>query len=303
MSKKIVDELIKQVESKQGAVPDERIQAIVNRIVKDLFHTIEEFDVTPSEFWTALNFLGTGANEYGLMAAGLGFERLLDIRMDEAEAKAGLSPNATPRTIEGPLYVAGAPESVGFARLCNDDEIGEPLVMEGQVFADDGVTPLKNALVEVWHANHLGNYSYFDSSQEAFNLRRSIRTDENGRYCFQSVMPLGYSVPPNGATEAVLKTLGRHGTRPAHIHFFVTADGHRKLTTQINIDGDPFLWDDFAFATREGLVPPVSKVTDQAEAAKYQLKGEFSHITFDFVLHADQQDVITTDITRVRASA
>ena len=60
MSKKIVDELIKQIESKQGAVPDERIQAIVNRIVKDLFYTIEEFDVTPSEFWTALN-LNTGS--------------------------------------------------------------------------------------------------------------------------------------------------------------------------------------------------------------------------------------------------
>lgn len=303
MSKKLVEELIKQVESKQGAVPDERAQAIVNRIVKDLFLTIEEFDVSPSEFWTALNFLGTGAPEFGLLAAGLGFERLLDIRMDEAEAKAGLSPNATPRTIEGPLYVAGAPVSEGFARLCNDDEIGEPLVMEGQVFADDGVTPLKNALVEVWHANYLGNYSYFDPSQEAFNLRRSIRTDENGRYCFQSVMPLGYSVPPNGATDTLLKILGRHGTRPAHIHFFVTADGHRKLTTQINIDGDPFLWDDFAFATREGLVPAITKINDAARAAKYQLKGEFAHINFDFVLHAEKSDIFSTDITRARAAA
>lgn len=303
MSKKLVEDLIKQVESKQGAVPDERAQAIVNRIIKDLFHTIEEFDVTPSEFWTALNFLGAGAPEFGLLAAGLGFERLLDIRMDEAEAEAGLSPNATPRTIEGPLYVAGAPESTGFARLCNDDEVGEPLVMEGQVFAEDGVTPLKNALVEVWHANHLGNYSYFDPSQVAFNLRRSIRTDENGRYCFQSVLPLGYSVPPNGATDTLLKVLGRHGTRPAHIHFFVTADGHRKLTTQINIDGDPYLWDDFAFATREGLVPAVTKVNDAGQAAKYHIKGEFAHITFDFVLHTDKPDVISTDISRARAAA
>ncbi|NYT61783.1 catechol 1,2-dioxygenase [Alcaligenaceae bacterium] len=303
MSKQLVDELIKQIESKQGTVPDARVQAIVNRIVKDLFYTIEEFDVSPSEFWTALNFLSASAPEFGLIAPGLGFERLLDIRMDEAEAKAGLSPDATPRTIEGPLYVAGAPVSTGFARLCNDDEIGEPLVMEGQVFAEDGITPLKHALVEVWHANHLGNYSYFDPSQKPFNLRRSIRTDENGRYSFQSVLPLGYSVPPNGATDTLLKALGRHGSRPAHIHFFVTADGHRKLTTQINIDGDPYLWDDFAFATREGLVPAISKVSDVAQAAKYQLKGEFSHIMFNFVLHADKTDVISTDISRARAAA
>src|SRR5690606_7899261 len=119
-----------------------RIKAIINRIVKDLFYTIEEFDVTPSEFWTTLNFLGSGAQEFGLVAAGLGFERLLDVRMDEAEAQAGLNPNVTPRTIEGPLYVAGAPESTGFAHLCKEDEIGDPLIMEGQIFAEDGVTPL-----------------------------------------------------------------------------------------------------------------------------------------------------------------
>lgn len=303
MSKQSIEALIKQIEGTETAVADERIKAIINRVVSDLFHTIEEFDVSPSEFWTALNFLGAGGKEFGLIAAGLGFERLLDVRMDEAEAKAGLSPNATPRTIEGPLYVSGAPESTGFARLCNDSEVGEDLIMEGQVFSEDGVTPLRNALVEVWHANHLGNYSYFDPSQEAFNLRRSIRTDENGRYCFQSVVPLGYSVPPNGATDTILKLVGRHGTRPAHIHFFVTAKDHRKLTTQINIEGDPYLWDDFAFATREGLVPPITKVNDPAQAAKYKLNGEFSHIVFNFTLHKEKPQVFSTEVARQRAVA
>ncbi len=302
MSKQSVENLLKQIAATEGEVADERIKAIINRIVSDLFHTIDEFDISPSEFWTALNFLGASGKEYGLIAAGLGFERLLDVRMDEAEAAAGLAGNTTPRTIEGPLYVSGAPESTGFAKMCGDDEVGEPLVMEGQVFSEDG-TPLRNALVEVWHANHLGNYSYFDPSQPDFNLRRSIRTDDNGRYCFQSVMPLGYSVPPNGATDTILKKLGRHGSRPAHIHFFVTADGHRKLTTQINIDGDPYLWDDFAFATREGLVPPVNKVNDDAQAAKYGLKGEFSHIVFNFTLHQEKAQLFSTDVTRTRAAA
>ncbi|PFW57253.1 catechol 1,2-dioxygenase, partial [Bacillus sp. AFS075960] len=78
-------------------------------------YTIEDFDVQPSEFWTALNYLNEAGREFGLIAAGLGFERFLDVRMDEAEAKAGIR-GGTPRTIEGPLYVAGAPESVGHAR-------------------------------------------------------------------------------------------------------------------------------------------------------------------------------------------
>ena len=81
--------------------------------------------------------------------------------------------------------------------------------------------------------------------------------------------------------------LGRHGHRPAHIHFFVTAPGYRKLTTQINIDGDEYLHDDFAFATRDGLIPTVGAQTDPAAIHAHGLNAPFAEITFDFVLHAE----------------
>jgi catechol 1,2-dioxygenase len=87
--------------------------------------------------------------------------------------------------IEGPLYAAGASESIAHARL-DDGEPAVPLLMRGRVTGEDG-KPLGNALVKVWHANHLGNYSYFDASQPAFNLRRSIRTDADGNYSFSGV--------------------------------------------------------------------------------------------------------------------
>jgi catechol 1,2-dioxygenase len=51
----------------------------------------------------------------------------------------------------------------------------------------------------------------------------------------------------------------------------VTAPGHRKLTTQINTDGDPYLWDNLAFATREGLVPPMRKVDDPAALRAHEV--------------------------------
>lgn len=37
----------------------------------------------------------------------------------------------------------------------------------------------------------------------------------------------------------MLTLLGRHGHRPAHVYFFLTAPGYRTPTTQINIKGDP----------------------------------------------------------------
>jgi catechol 1,2-dioxygenase len=303
MNKTAIDALLRQIESTEKDTGNPRVQAIVNRIVRDLFATIDEFDVQPHEFWSAVGYLTDAgrSGEWGLIAAGLGFERLLDLRMDAEEARKGLT-GGTPRTIEGPLYVAGAPESIGFARLDQDPQPGETLFMQGQVRGADG-KPVANATVEVWHANHLGGYSFFDPTQTPFNLRRTIRTDAEGRYRFRSKVPVGYSVPPNGATEKLLTALGRHGTRPAHIHFFVTAPGHRKLTTQINIDGDPYLWDDFAFATREGLVPALTKVTDQAALRAREVDEPFYSIDFDFDLHAQREGLPADQIERAHFEA
>ncbi|UZR96938.1 catechol 1,2-dioxygenase [Chondrinema litorale] len=302
MERSKIDEFLKVMESTEKG-GNERVKQIVNRIVKDLFYAIDDFNVTPDEFWTAINYLTeAGQNqEWGLIAPGLGFEHFLDMRLDEEEEKLGIK-GGTPRTIEGPLYVAGAPEEYGFARLDDGTELDEAEIvfMQGQVKDENG-NPVANARVEVWHANLKGNYSYFDSSQSDFNLRRSIITDENGRYQFRSIMPSGYSVPPKGSTEILLDALGRHGHRPAHIHFFISAEGFRKLTTQINIEGDPYLWDDFAFASREGLVPAVTKITDEKLIAGKELDQPYSSIDFDFSIQREHQTGPKAIVERKRA--
>ncbi|GAB2897382.1 catechol 1,2-dioxygenase [Paraburkholderia jirisanensis] len=302
MKRHAIDALLQKINDSAISEGNPRTKSIVNRIVRDLLCTIEDFDITPSEFWTALNFLSEAGQrlEFGLIAAGLGLEHFLDLRLDETEQQAGLE-GGTPRTIEGPLYVAGAPEFVAHARIDDGAEPGEPLVMRGRVLGANGM-PLANALVEVWHANHLGNYSYFDRSQREFNLRGAIHTDANGRYSFRSVVPVGYSVPPDSKTQQLLDQLGRHGHRPAHIHFFVTAPGHRKLTTQINIAGDPHLWDDFAFATRDGLIPELL-AAEGDEGKPYGLDGKFTLIEFDFALTRDRADLPRAEVERARANA
>jgi len=284
---------------------DPRVQQVVLRLLGDLCKAIEDLDITPTEFWSGVSYMSAAgaASELGLLAAGLGLERFLDIRADEAEQKAGLE-GGTPRTIEGPLYVAGAPESVGFARLDDGTESdrGDVLFMQGTVFDQHG-EPLPGATVEVWHANLLGNYSFFDQTQSHFNLRRTIVTDADGRYGFRSIIPVGYGCPPDGTTQQLLDLLGRHGRRPAHIHFFVSAPGHRKLTTQINIDGDEYLWDDFAFASRAGLVPPVQRIGDPAQIDAKRLDKPFASIDFDFHLYRDTEAAPSTVVERNRAAA
>jgi catechol 1,2-dioxygenase len=304
MDKKTIAALLDRIETTGVVGPaNPRIQTITRRLLGDLMLAIEELDISSEEFWQGLNYFAEAGrnNEMGLIVPGVGLEHFLDLRLDEAEAKAGLQ-GGTPRTIEGPLYVAGAPVCQGEARLDDGKTPGELVVMSGTVYGADG-KPAAGAQVEVWHADSQGNYSYFDTTQSAFNLRRTIITDAQGRYKFRSIMPLGYSAPPGGSTDRLLKQLGRHGTRPAHIHFFVSAHGHRKLTTQINIESDPHLWDDFAFGTREGLVPPIQRNSDAAAMAALGTDQPFHEIAFDFHLHAAEVQAPATDFARLRAAA
>ena len=282
---------------------DPRLKQVINRLLTDLMVAIDELDISMDEFWAGVAYIGQAgkANELGLIVPGIVLEHFLDLRLDEAERRAGLS-GGTPRTIEGPLYVAGAPIAKGEARLDDGTDDGEVLFMEGQV-RDIAGKPVGGAIVDVWHANTMGMYSFFDPAQANYNLRRRIETDREGRYRFRSIMPSGYGCPPGSHTEQLLAQLGRHGQRPAHIHFFVTAPGYRQLTTQINIDGDKYLHDDFAFGTRGGLIPRITRVTDAADIHKAGLNNPFARITFDFTVSKEVADAPTTIVQRQHAPA
>jgi len=259
---------------------DPRLKAILRDIVEAGAEIIVRHDVSESEFWGAIGFLQNGASEFGLLVPGTGLEHFLDLYMDAKDAEAGLTAG-TPRTIEGPLYVEGAPLVEGDVNLSRDaDETGN-LYMNGRVTGPDG-EPVKDAILHVWHANSQGWYSHFDPTREQapFNNRARIKLGSDGHYSFHSKMPNGYSVPPGGAADRLMKAVGRHGNRPAHVHFFIEAPGYRALTTQINFGDDPFAADDFAFGTREGLLPLP------------QRQGDTAYIAFDFHL---QRAADTTD--------
>lgn len=274
-----------------------RLKAIARDLLEALASTIEKHDISESEFWQAVDFLGQGVGEFGLMVPGLGIEHFLDLHMDAKDAEAGRI-GGTPRTIEGPLYVAGAPlvdgdlTSTNDVNLTVDPDDTEELTMSGRITGPDG-EPVKNAVLHVWHANSKGFYSHFDPTgeQSPFNNRRRIKLGTDGRYAFHSKMPRGYSVPPQGATDQLMRALGREGNRPAHVHFFIEAPGYRALTTQINFGDDPHAHDDFAFGTREGLLPVPDRSSGQPA------------IAFDFVLQRAKASDDETFSTRPRASA
>ena len=303
MDQTVIDQTLELIKSQEKAGEgNERVKEIVNRLLEDLFNAMADLDITSEEMWIACDWLTQAGknNEWGLIFAGLGIEKFIDVKMDWEDEQAGIE-NKTPRTIEGPSYVAGWPESHGYAEFETEVEEGaERLYMSGYVRDEQG-NPVPGAKVEVWHCNLNGLYSYFDSTQPDFNLRRAIITDADGKYEFKSFLPVGYSCPPNGSTDTLMSLLGRHGSRPAHIHFFVTAPDFRKLTTQINIEGDPLTYDDFAFATRPELVPPVVRFSAE-EAAKEGKDEAFAKIEFDFNMVKEKEIAPAGENNRKRAS-
>ncbi|SAL48264.1 catechol 1,2-dioxygenase [Caballeronia humi] len=301
---KEVQDLLKAAANLGSQDGNPRAKQIVQRLLGDLFKAIDDLDMTPDEIWAGVHYfnkLGQDG-EAALLAAGLGLEKYLDIRMDAEDREADIN-GGTPRTIEGPLYVAGAPERVGVSKIDLDpDAESGPLVIRGTVTGPDG-KPVADALVECWHANSKGFYSHFDptGAQSDFNLRGAVKTGADGKYEFRTLMPVGYGCPPHGATQQLLNTLARHGNRPAHVHFFVTTDKYRKLTTQINIEGDPLIWDDFAYATREDLIPHVVEKT--GGTALGMKDDTYKDIEFNIELTPLVQGKDNQLVHRLRASA
>jgi catechol 1,2-dioxygenase len=129
----------------------------------------------------------------------------------------------------GPLYRPDAPWRT---RLCPADEPGEPLSMMGTVTASGDCRPIAGATLDVWQTNARGLYSNLFGLQNAsrpgtFNLRGRIKSDDHGRYQFQTIVPGRYP-------------LFWPLTRPRHIHMIVTHPQCEALTTQIYFEGDQY---------------------------------------------------------------
>ncbi len=122
---------------------------------------------------------------------------------------------------EGPYYKPGAPvRSV----LFEQGMAGTPLTLTGLVLDPRG-RPLKGALLDVWHADHTGEYD-----NAGFRLRGRIYTDDAGRYTLRTIKPLYYGDP--------------NDKRPAHIHVKASSGKAPVLTTQLYFKGDPWISND-----------------------------------------------------------
>jgi catechol 1,2-dioxygenase len=254
--------------------PNARLNAIVDDVQAALIEVIRKHRVTDEEYRAATLWLMNAGTQH------LEIPLMLDVFL--AQAVDDLNHQITEGTdcnVEGPVYVAGAPElTAPYALPQRADEPGTPLVFSGTVRSADG-SPLADALLDIWQANGAGEYSHFNPDLPEYNLRGKLRTDREGRFEFATVMPSEYPIPLGGSTGQLLASLGRTGVRPGHIHFKLSHPDAQPLTTQIYFDGDPYLGNDVVGACKPSLV--VSPVAGVDAAGRPAVT-----CTFDFVLPA-----------------
>lgn len=178
--------------------------------------------------------------------------------------------------ILGPMYNFGAPFQ---AKLIGADEPGDRLMLTGTVLGSDCRTPLPHTIIEVWQADHSGQYdktepgNFFEASPP-FHLRGILMSDAKGRYEIETIVPGAYPIPPG--LPGLEKYAGL--TRARHIHFRLHPPLHVPLTTQLYFKGDPYL------ATDPWAGHKPSLVIDPKQSGQW-LRGDF-----DFVLSTGLAD-------------
>lgn len=162
----------------------------------------------------------------------------------------------TPAEVLGPFYRKGAPNT---AVLHKPGDPGFPLQVVGKISNTRG-EKVHNAAIEAWHSDHAGLYDVLG-------------------YRYRTKMLI------EGASEYTLKTIlpGHYPDRPAqHIHYLISAPGHKTLITQAYFATDPFFEGDVdknyakrKIVSHRDLVRPVRL---------YEQGTPRAEITFDIVL-------------------
>ncbi|WP_436799534.1 intradiol ring-cleavage dioxygenase [Rhizobium oryzicola] len=264
---------------------DARLKQVMEVVIRKLHEAVKEIEPSEAEWLDAIRFLtATGQicnewrQEWILFSDILGVSMLVD-------AINHRKPNgASESTVLGPFHVADAPEMPMGANICRDGK-GEDMLVTGRILDPDG-QPVEGARIDVWQANDEGFYDVQQKGiQPDFNLRGVFVTGDDGRYWFRAVKPKFYPIPDDGPVGQLLRAMGRHPYRPAHLHYIVSAPGYANLVTHIFDPHDPYIRSDAVFGVKESLLADFQRVDDAERARELGFAGSwFWSVTHDFVL-------------------
>ena len=129
----------------------------------------------------------------------------------EMKAVSAVDPSRLVQTLTGAILASG-----GWVLSRGANDSGMPLAVAGTVYSVNG-NILQDATLEIWQTDNAGHYD-----NQGYLYRAIMKPDGKGGYAFESVLP------------------GHYPARVAqHVHYLVTAPGHKPITTQLYFATDP----------------------------------------------------------------
>ena len=136
----------------------------------------------------------------------------------------------TPKVGFGPFYPDHLPLDTDNDLIIINDAltpaVGEISYVSGRVLGPDG-GPIRNAIVEIWEADHNGIYIHSGSGGDKSKADKNFQgygrflTGESGEYLFRTIKPVAYT------------------GRCPHIDYAVKLKGRDKWTTELHIKDHP----------------------------------------------------------------
>ena len=248
--KTITDAALEQMSTTR----DPRLKEIMECLVKHLHAFAREIDLTPEEWIEGIKFLTAVGQkctpyrqEFILLSDTLGMSSLVNALHDRRATEAG-----TKTSLLGPFYRQDSPQRKLGESIAADPK-GNEICIYGRV-TDSAGQGIPNASVQIWQTDDEGVYDLQRNDPSVMDLRGWYHGDAAGNYNLRTVRPLGYMIPMDGPVGDMIRAQGRHGYRPAHIHFLIGAPGYRELVTALYLKTDEHIDSDTVFGVTETLV-------------------------------------------------
>jgi len=282
----VTDAAVEQISSTENP----RLREIMTAAVRHLHAFARELDLTPEEWLAGIGFLTAVGRkcspirqEFILLSDTLGLSSVVNSLNDKRVL--GDSPAAsedTKSSLLGPFYRQGSPE-FEYGQSVAAKTPGSEIAYYGRVQDATG-RGIGNATIQVWQTDEGGMYDTQRQDGSEMDMRGTFHTDAEGRYCLRTVRPLSYSVPMDGPVGEMIRAQRRHGMRPAHTHFLISAPGYRELVTAIYMGSDQYIDSDTVFGVSASLV------TEPKHGDHSSPFPNLPSVHYDFVLTAAAKD-------------
>ena len=267
---------------------DARLRQIMVSLIRHLHGFVRDVRLTEAEFREAtaiLNEMGKLTsdthNEMVLMAGSLGVSSLVCLLNNGDNGT-----TETSQSLLGPFWRLNSPRVENGGTIVRSETPGPALFVTMRV-QDKAGRPVSGAEVDIWHSSPVGLYENQDPDQADMNLRGKFTTDEDGRFWFRSVKPLGYPIPTDGVVGRLLAVQDRHPYRPAHVHALVFKPGFKVLTSQVYADDDPRLETDVQFGVTRALVGRFER-HDRPHPTEPDIEAPWYTLDYVFTLEAGE---------------